>query len=72
MIRAWWRGELNFVERPDRLDMLKAIFQLRRDAAAFLIPGTEAPELVRYLDDGGVEIPRIVIPLPSANSRSLD
>lgn len=65
--KAWWRGELVAANGPSRVHVLKTIYSKCADHIAFAIPGAPEPQCSRLLDDGGVEVYRLVtVPLPNA------
>ena len=69
LIKAWWRRELVAANEPSRVHLLRGLHSECADHIAFVIPGTPEPPCSRALDDGGVEVFRLVrVPLPSAQS----
>jgi hypothetical protein len=67
--KAWWRGELVAANGPSRVHLLRALHSKCADEIAFAVLGEPAPPCSRPLDDGGVEVFRLVrVPLPNAQS----
>jgi hypothetical protein len=64
---AWWRGELVAANGPSRVHLLRSLYSKCADYIAFAIPGAPEPPCFRVLDDGSVEVYRLVtVPLPNA------
>jgi hypothetical protein len=69
LIKAWWRGELVAANEPSRVHLLRGLHSKCADHIAFVIPGAPEPPCSRALDDGGVEVFRLVrVPLLDAQS----
>jgi hypothetical protein len=67
--KAWWCGKLVAANGPSRVHLLRALHSKCADEIAFVIPGTPELPCSRPLDDGGVEVFRLVrVPLPNAQS----
>jgi hypothetical protein len=67
--KAWWRSEMVAANEPSRVHLLRALYSKCADEIAFVIPGEPEPPCSRPLDDGGVEVFRLVhVPLPNAQS----
>jgi hypothetical protein len=64
--KAWWRGELAAANGPSRLNLLRAIYSTCEDYIEFVIPDLPAPPTTRLLDNGDIEVFRLVrLPLPN-------
>ena len=68
MSKAWWRGELTAAKGPSRPKLLQAVRLHCADNIAVAVPGVTDPPSSRLLDDGSVEVFRLVrLPLPNAD-----
>jgi hypothetical protein len=66
--KAWWRGELAAANGPNRVDLLRALYSTCADFLAFIIPNETEPPQTKELDDGRVEVFRLIrVPLPSSD-----
>jgi hypothetical protein len=68
MSKAWWRGELTAAKGPSRPKLLQAVYLHCANNIAFAVPGVTDPPHSRLLNDGSVEVLRLVrLPLPNAD-----